>query len=124
MTQRRISNVAGGASSGRSSEFALVHQAILARKNITFVYEDKLREVSPHILGSKSGEETLLAYQFGGGSKSPLPEWRCFYLSKVREARLVGGPWRSGSEHRTTQRCVDEVYIDVNIDVPNQPGRR
>jgi predicted nucleic acid-binding protein len=111
---------------GHSSTFALFHEAVLQRKQITCLYQEQYREICPHIIGHKDGQEKALVYQFGGGSTSRLPskgEWRCFELSKVRDAALREGPWHSGDEHGKTQRCVDKLYIDVNTDVPNQPGR-
>jgi len=34
------------------------------------------------------------------------------------------GRWFSGGRHRTTQKCVERVSVEVNTVVPNQPGRR
>jgi predicted nucleic acid-binding protein len=112
---------------GHSAAFRLFHQAILQRKQVSCDYNGHRREICPHVLGHKDGEEKLLAFQFGGKTRSTLPrdgEWRCFNLKDVRDVDLREGPWRSGSRHLSRQQCVDEVYIDVNTDVPNQPGRR
>lgn len=113
-----------------SATFTLIHRAILARRQLVFRYGGFVREVCPHILGHKidpTGErETLLAYQFAGGSRGGLPpggEWRCFDLADVHDIKLRKGRWYSRDRHRSTQRCVDRVYIDVNTDVPDQPGR-
>jgi predicted nucleic acid-binding protein len=113
--------------SGHSEAFRLFHQAILERKQITCSYNGVRREVCPHILGHTAGDEKALVYQFGGASTSrPLGkgEWRCLSLAKVSDITLREGPWHTGSEHRKTQRCVENLYIDVNARVPNQPGRR
>jgi hypothetical protein len=107
--------------------FRLFHRAILGRQLIACTQRGHYREICPHVLGHKNGREAALVYQFGGTSSQPLPPqgaWRCFYLADVEDVRVYRGPWRTGSEHRKTQSCVDEVYIDVNTDVPNQPGRR
>lgn len=112
---------------GNSEAFRQFHRAILERKQITCVYQGQRREICPHILGHKDGAETALVFQFGGESSRSLPregEWRCFALAKVEMIGLRSGDWHSGSGHRKTQRCVDDVFIDVNTDVPNQPGRR
>jgi predicted DNA-binding transcriptional regulator YafY len=110
----------------RSPTFRLFHHAILTRQQVTFRYKDEVREVCPYILGHKEGKETVLAYQFAGGSsrRGSVPNWRCFYLSDVESAAIRKGPWHGSAAHRKTQRCVDLVYVDVNTDVPNQPGRR
>ena len=113
--------------SGHSPTFGLFHRAILDRKQITCVYRGEYRELCPHILGHKNGAEMALVYQFAGTSARGLPrqgQWRCLRLSDIQDAKIRVGPWHSGGGHRKTQRCVDNVYIDVNTSVPNQPGRR
>jgi uncharacterized protein len=109
-----------------SPTFDLLHRAILDRKQVTCTYQGHRREVCPYILGHRDGREAVLVYQFGGqGSRGPVTgDWRCLYLAEVKEAAARDGPWRGDAAHRTTQSCVDAVYIDVNTDVPNQPGRR
>jgi hypothetical protein len=71
--------------------------------------------------------ETALVYQFGGESSRGLPpggEWRCLNLAEVQDAATREGRWHSGGSHSQSQRCVHDVYVDVNTDVPNQPGRQ
>jgi predicted nucleic acid-binding protein len=112
---------------GHSPTFRLFHQAILKRQQVTLSYGGRYREVCPFILGHKDGRETALVYQFAGQSSRELPakgEWRCLSLANVQDAKRRDGPWHGGAEHRQTQRCVDAVYVDVNLAVPNQPGRR
>ena len=112
---------------GPSVAFRQVHRAILERKQLLCRYKGHYRELCPHILGHTKGAEVVLAYQFGGGSAGGLPsrgEWRCLYLSDVEDIVLRDGQWHSGRQHRTKQKCVDKVYVDVNLAVPNQPGRR
>jgi hypothetical protein len=110
-----------------SPAFKLFHRAILKREQVTLTYNGQYREVCPYILGHKNGKETVLVFQFAGDSTHRGPvrgEWRCFYLSDVHNPQSRDGPWYGDAAHRTTQSCVDDVYIDVNADVPNQPGRR
>jgi predicted DNA-binding transcriptional regulator YafY len=110
-----------------SATFKLFHRAILERKQVTCTYSGHYREICPHVLGHKDGEEKLLAFQFAGKTSTKLPpagEWRCFKVMDIRDAATRDGRWYSGSQHRSASKCVDEVYIDVNTDVPNQPGRR
>ena len=104
-----------------------MHQAILHQKQLVCTYQGQPREICPYILGHKNGAEVVLVYQFGGRSNRGLAvkgEWRCFQLAGMRNVEVRDGPWHGAAEHRKTQRCVDDVYIDVNTDVPNQPGRR
>jgi uncharacterized protein len=108
-----------------SEAFLLFKQAILERKQVIFRCRDLVREVCPHILGHRADKERVLVYQFGGRvSEGDLPEWRCFNLADIQDIQLRSGPWHTGTYHRSTQRCVDDIYLDVNTDVPNQPGRR
>jgi hypothetical protein len=105
----------------------LFHQAILKRQQITCTYRGRYREICPYILGHKAGNETALVYQFGGQSSRLLPpqgEWRCLSLNAVENAEVRNGKWYGDAEHRQVQRCVEDVYVDVNLAVPNQPGRR
>ena len=110
-----------------SRTFRLFPQAILDQKQITCHYKGFYREVCPHILGHTDGIEKALVYQFAGESSSSLPprgEWRCLVLSEVQDIKIREGRWHSGTGHRRTQKCVENVYVDVNTAVPNQPGRR
>jgi uncharacterized protein len=111
---------------GHSETFGLLHRAILNRMQVVMRYKGELREICPYVLGHKNGRETLLAYQFGGASRrsGSIPNWRCFDLAEVQSPALRQGPWHGSAAHRTKQRCVDVIYVDVNTQVPNQPGRR
>jgi len=113
--------------SGQSPVFLLFHRAILGRQQVTCRYQGLYREICPHILGHTDGMEKALVYQFGGESSRGLPpggEWRCLNLAGVQDAAPRDGRWHSGGQHSQSQRCVHDVYVDVNTDVPNQPGRR
>src|SRR5665647_1144386 len=76
------------------------------------------RELCPHILGTnKRGEEAVLAWQFAGESSGKLPQWRCLRLADIRDARARNGPWHAGGSHRTSQTCVSNIDLDINIHV-------
>jgi predicted DNA-binding transcriptional regulator YafY len=106
--------------------FRLLHRAILERQQVVFGYQDHPREACPIILGHKGGRERLLAYQFAGfGSRGPVRgEWKCFDLAEMKDAEPRSGRWHSGEAHRAPQSCIDDVFIDVNTAVPDQPGRQ
>jgi uncharacterized protein len=113
--------------SGHSEMFRVFHRAIMEEKQMVFTYRGAPREVCPYILGHKNGVEQVLTFQFAGENERGLKvrgQWKCFKLAEVRNARMRDGAWHGDAEHRKTQRCVDDVYIDVNMAVPNQPGRR
>ena len=104
-----------------SQTYQLFRRAILEEKQVVRVYHGRTRELCPLILGHSDGVEKVLAFQFGGestqGRLPPGGEWRCLFLSDVREARLQDGPWHEGLEHRKTQSCVKDVDLDINIHV-------
>jgi hypothetical protein len=110
-----------------SSTYALFEQAMRTRQQIVCIYEGHRRELCAIILGHSAGHEKALTFQFAGSSRSGLPpggEWRCLFLSKVRDVALRDGPWISGARHMQPSRCVEEVDLDVNPDSPYQPKRR
>jgi predicted nucleic acid-binding protein len=111
---------------GHSEVFRLFHRAILNRLQVTMRNKGEIRQICPYILGHRAGMETLLAYQLAGASAGggSVPGWRCFSLSEIEAPETQQGAWHGAASHRKRQRCVEVVYIDVNVDVPNQPGRR
>jgi hypothetical protein len=38
-------------------------------------------------------------------------------LANVRNARARDGHWHEGGSHKTTQKCVTEIDLDINIHV-------
>ena len=103
-----------------STAYGLFRRAIREEKQVTCVYKDRARELCPHIIGHTRGEEKVLAFQFAGETSTTLPrggEWRCLYLAQVRDVRLRSGPWHAGSTHKTAQRCVEDIDLDVNVHV-------
>jgi predicted DNA-binding transcriptional regulator YafY len=100
-----------------SSTYLLFRAAILGRKQVVCVYREKYRELCPHALGTKDGQERALAYQLGGESSSALPpegEWRCLRLAEVSQPRMRDGDWHTGTRHSTAQTCVDIVDVEVS----------
>ena len=101
-----------------SATYALFRDAILGERQVVCSYGGRRRELCPHIIGaSKSGEEVVLAWQFAGESSGPLPQWRCLRIAEVRDVRLRRGPWHEGGSHRTTQTCVSDIDLDINVHV-------
>jgi hypothetical protein len=101
-----------------SPTYILFRNAILAEQQVTCTYDGRYRELCPHIIGTnKSGEEAVLAWQFGGESSGKLPQWRCLKLANVRNAQARVGRWHDGGSHRTAQTCVTDIDLDINIHV-------
>ena len=102
----------------QSATYILFRNAILCEQQVVCRYDGRVRELCPHIIGTnKRGEEVVLAWQFGGESSGPLPQWRCLRLMNVRDARTRHGRWHEGGSHRTTQTCVSDIDLDINVHV-------
>jgi hypothetical protein len=101
-----------------SATYNLFRKAILSEKQVVCTYDGRPRELCPHIIGTnKDGEEVVLAWQFAGKSSGKLPQWRCLKLANVRDARARDGSWHQGGSHKTEQRCVTAIDLDINIHV-------
>ena len=101
-----------------STIYTLFRNAILREQPVTCLYDGRYRELCPHIIGtSKSGEEVVLAWQFAGESSGKLPQWRCLKLANVRDVQAREGRWHAGGSHKTSQKCVTEIDLDINIHV-------
>jgi len=110
-----------------SATYRLFERAMRDRRQVVCLYDGHRRELCPVILGHSQNEEKALTFQFGGGSKSGLPrggQWRCLWLSKVRDVELRDGPWFAGASHSQPQGCVEVVDLDVNPASPYKPKRR
>jgi hypothetical protein len=101
-----------------SPSYTLFRNAILAEQQVVCTYDGRHRELCPHIIGAnKNGEEVVLAWQFAGESTGKLPQWRCLKLAAVKDARARVGRWHEGGSHKTTQKCVANIDLDINIHV-------
>ena len=101
-----------------SATYTLFRNAILAEQQVVCSYEGRHRELCPHIIGiNKSGEEVVLGWQFAGASSGKLPQWRCLRLANIRDARARDGRWHEGGSHKTAQKCVAAIDLDINIHV-------
>jgi hypothetical protein len=101
-----------------SPTYALFRNAIRSEQQVVCIYGGRIRELCPHIIGTnRSGEEVVLAWQFAGESSGLLPQWRCLRIANVRDARVRKGRWHEGGSHETTQKCVSEIDLDINVDV-------
>jgi hypothetical protein len=110
-----------------SHVYNLFAEAIKNRKQIVCRYNGYYRELCPVILGHKDGKEKALTFQFGGDSEKGLPpggQWRCLFLSRVRDVLLRDGPWHTGDSHTQPQGCVEIVDLDINPESPCKPKRR
>jgi hypothetical protein len=101
-----------------SAAYTLFRNAILSEQQVLCTYDGRRRELCPHIIGTnKNGEEVVLAWQFAGESSGKLPQWRCLKLATVSHARTRSGRWHAGGSHKTEQKCVTEIDLDINVHV-------
>ena len=101
-----------------SVTYSLFRNAILDEQQVICIYEGRLRELAPHIIGvNRRGEEVVLVWQFGGESSGPLPQWRCLKPANVSNVRTRSGRWHEGRSHRSTQTCVRDIDLDINVHV-------
>jgi hypothetical protein len=101
-----------------SEVYDRIWRAVREHKQIVFSYDGAKREVCPLILGyAADGEEKVFTYQFAGATSrgSKLPEWRCFFLTRMKVLQLRAGEWREGTSHKPSQSCVPFVDVDANI---------
>ena len=101
-----------------SATYTVFRNAILGEQQVVCSYDGRHRELCPHIIGTnRKGEEVALAWQFAGESSGKLPQWRCLKLSNVGDAHARDGRWYAGGSHKTSQKCVTEIDLDINIHV-------
>lgn len=101
------------------SNFDLLRQAILERKQVTATYDGYYREMCPHTLGWKDGVRHVLSYQFAGESSQELPpegQWKCMDVDGLSDVTLRDGDWHTGTRKTgKPQTCVDQVEATVGL---------
>jgi hypothetical protein len=98
------------------TNFQILKQAILEKKQVIGSYDGFPCEMCPHVVGLKRGIPNVLSFQFAGGSKTELPpggEWKCMRVDGLLNLSLRDGPWHTRDDHSEPQRCVDEIEIEV-----------
>lgn len=102
--------------------YSIVRQAIINKKQVIATYDGQVREMCPHVLGTKDGRPQALFYQFGGFSHSGLgpkgsPEnWRCLPIERLSDVSTRAGEWHTSSIYRRPhQLCVDSVDVVVEV---------
>lgn len=97
--------------------YSLVRQAIIDKDQVVGTYRGHIREMCPHVIGTKDGVRRALFYQFGGTSQRTLwpdgstKNWRCIPIDRLRDVSVRKGPWHTAPIHSRRQACID--YIDV-----------
>jgi hypothetical protein len=102
-----------------ANSYDVLREAILTRSSVSATYDGHYREMTPHTLGSKHGSPHALLYQFGGTSSSGLGppgaarNWRCVFVSKLSEVRLIPGEFHTAPNHSRPQTCVDVIDVEA-----------
>lgn len=96
--------------------YAALKAAIRDRQALSCRYHGHLRQICPHVLGTKDGEARVLVYQFAGGTDSGLPpggEWRCLVLRDLSDVAPLDAGWHT-APHAQPQTCIDDVDTEVD----------
>ena len=71
-------------------------RAIEERRMIRLLYHRRLRMVEPHDHGILNGSVQLLAYQVGGSSSRPLPNWILMKADEIADLELLDQSFPGG----------------------------
>jgi hypothetical protein len=92
----------------------LLWAAIEQRRMIRLLYHGRNRILEPHDHGILNGSAQLLAYQVGGSSRRPLPNWVLMKANDITDLELLdqifpgGRPTASGKHLKW-----DKLFIRV-----------
>ncbi|RDI10543.1 hypothetical protein [Comamonas sp. AG1104] len=104
----------------KESIYDIIRSAIKNKQQVTATYKEHVRELCPHVIGTKSGRERALFYQFGGTSSQGTitPEqgaWRCLFIEELSNVSTRNGEWFTGANHSRPQSCVDNIDLEVKF---------
>jgi hypothetical protein len=101
--------------------YEIVRQAIQNRQQVRATYGGHVRDMAPHLLGTKKGIPQGLFYQFGGTSEIDLAapgsprNWRCLLIEGLSEVSVLAGEWHSAPLGHQHQRCIDTVDVWARV---------
>jgi|SRR6266487_3873005 len=101
--------------------YQMIRQAILDRDIVVATYHGYVREMCPHVIGTKNERPQVLLYQFAGGSSSSLgPEgspsnWRCLRVDDLCDVfiKKSTGEWHTASDYSRPQTCIDRIDVQI-----------
>lgn len=98
--------------------YNIIKEAMLNSKSVTFTYNNKIRLMSPHVLGEKNGKYQALFFQYGGKSNSGISKdknenWKCIFISEITNLYINNDDFHSANNYSTFQSCVDNVEVAV-----------
>jgi hypothetical protein len=103
--------------------YQMIRQAIIDKDIVVATYHGYVREMCPHIIGTKRGRAQALFYQFSGGSTVGLEQdgspsnWRCVIVDELMDVsvRKSMGEWHTASNYSRPQTCVDSIDLEITI---------
>ena len=101
----------------------LLWMAIENRRMIRLTYHRRERILEPHDHGILNGSVQLLAYQVGGSSSRPLPNWILMQVNEIADPELLdqifpgGRPTASGKHLKW-----DKLFIRVKPATDHRPA--
>ncbi len=106
----------------------LVRAAVIHRRPIAAIYDDRRRLFCPHVLGyNEANQYRVFCFQYGGESRSALRAgagigiWRCIALEKLRSVELLTGLWQT--EPHARQRCVKHIEVEAEDHPDREPQK-
>jgi hypothetical protein len=88
--------------------------AIEHKRMIRLVYHSKERILEPHDYGILNSSVELLAYQVGGSSSRPLPNWILMKASEIADLELLDETFPGGRPTPTGKHLKwDKLFIRV-----------
>lgn len=107
-------------SADRPPAWAVLEQALNARRPVRARYHGIERVVCPHALGWKRGRAKVLAYQAGGATgggpvdRDPRQRWRSMFVDEIDDAQIDDGPWRTADNYSHQSNCIDELEVAIS----------
>ena len=102
--------------------YALLKQAMVAKRPVSAIYKNYKRTLCPYVLGrTKDDGLRVLCYQSGGESQSGLGQigsdenWRCIAVEKLTEVKLTEERWQSPTSRNRPQSCVSKIEFEVSM---------
>lgn len=92
----------------------LLWTAIEHRRMIRLTYHGRERILEPHDHGILNGSVQLLAYQVGGSSSRPLPNWILMKASEIANLKLLDQIFPGGRPTAAGKHLKwDQLFIRV-----------
>lgn len=93
---------------------AFIRQAI-DKCCLTATYRGKTRHFSPYGIGlGDDGGSNVIPYQYASERSAPLPEWRCFKVSRLANVVRNRDEWQTAPEHAAANACVTQIDVQAH----------